>query len=170
MKSHDEKNYFDPDITVLCARPRSVYKQIQGLDVWDEKRNAYNYSGTNPIIAHPPCAQWSRLKGLANENAFYKDLAMFCLERIQLYGGILEQPEGSSFFKYAGIKPTLSIDQFWFGYPIRKRTWLYIHGFKPLPVPLRFDAIEKMFGQLTKPQRSFTTMQLAMWFVDTIRQ
>jgi hypothetical protein len=122
-----------------------------------------------PVIAHPPCAQWSKLRSFAADNKKEKDLAMFCLETIQANGGIFEHPEGSAFFKYAAIKPTISIDQHWFGFPCRKRTYLYFSQCIPDAVPLCFDSYQKKFSQLTMPQRSFTTMLLAQWFISSIR-
>lgn len=66
-------------ITVLCIDSHSNYKKIAGLDLWDRNRDAYNYRGTNPIIAHPPCSQWSRLRAFSRINQKEKNLAWFCL-------------------------------------------------------------------------------------------
>jgi hypothetical protein len=156
------------DISVLCIAKNSNYKLIEGLDLWDIERDAYNYSGSNRVIAHPPCQQWSRLKSFAKVDAKSKDLAFFCLDKVRQNGGVLEHPHGSSFFKAAGIKPTLSVDQFWFGFPARKRTWLYFHGFTPAPVQLRFDAIERTVPQLGKVARSETTIRFAEWLIKSI--
>lgn len=157
-------------IAVLCALPNSVYKTINGLDVYDKERNAYTFDLDYPVIAHPPCAQWSRLRSFSKFDREEKDLAFFCLEKIKRNGGILEHPSGSSFFKEAGIKPTISVDQSWFGFPCRKRTYLYFHGLKPLEFPLSFDLVEKTVDQLTGDARSYTTLAFANWLIQCVKQ
>ena len=153
-------------ISVLCVNEDSIYKTM-GLDCYDKHRDAYTFTGSNPVITHAPCAQWSRLKSFSTPDPYEKDLAWFCLEKVKANGGIFEHPAGSSFFKEAGIKP-FSIDQFWFGFPCKKRTYLYFSKCKPVAVPLRFDAIEKTVDQLHSSRRSDTTEQLARWFINCI--
>jgi hypothetical protein len=155
-------------ITALCVNQNSIYKTIEGIDAWDLERDAYNFDGLNPIIAHPPCQQWSRLKAFAKVNPKEKDLAIFCLEKINRNGGILEHPAGSTFFKYAGIKPTISIDQHWFGFPARKRTYLYFVGCKPLSFPLNFDLSRSKVQLLHSSKRSDTTIFFAKWLINSI--
>lgn len=138
-------------ISVLCINPISVYHSIPNLDLWDEQRNAYRFTGSNPVITHAPCAQWSRMKAFSNPDPEQKQLAHFCCDQVERNGGIFEHPQGSSFFKERGIKPTISIDQFWFGFPARKRTWLYFQKCKPIAHPLRFDAIEQRLGARSGP-------------------
>lgn len=157
-------------IDVLCVAKKSIYKQIEGFDCWDQERDSYTYTGSNPVIAHPPCQQWSRLKAFANVDPVSKELAFFCLEKVRSNGGILEHPYGSSFFKAAGIKPTIQIDQCWFGFPGRKRTWLYFHGCTPLTHPLSFDLpAVRSISQMSQVKRSETTEQLALWLRDSIK-
>ena len=33
----------------------------EGFDCWDIERNALNWPGGNPIVAHPPCRAWGQL-------------------------------------------------------------------------------------------------------------
>lgn len=156
-------------ISVLCVNKDSVYKSFPGLDVWDSERNVYNFIGSNPVITHAPCQQWSKLKFFAKENQFEKNLAWVCLEHVLDNGGIFEHPSGSEFFKKAGINKNIySIDQHWFGFPCRKRTYLFFHKCKPLPVPMRFEAIEKKVEQLHSSKRSDTTPQFAKWLIDSV--
>lgn len=150
-------------ISVLCALENSNYKNLDGFDVWDKNRNAYNFTGRNPVITHAPCSQWSVLKGLSKPDLDEKNLAFFCLEKVKANGGIFEHPANSSFFREAGIRPTISVDQFWFGFPARKPTWLYFSDCEPLPVPLRFDARETTVSKLWSNQRSITTVNFALW-------
>jgi len=156
-------------ITVLCVNEKTIYKDM-GLDCYDQKRDAYNFTGNNPVITHAPCAQWSVCKPLAKVDAYQKELAFFCLEKVQSNGGIFEHPANSSFFKTAGIKPTISIDQSWFGFPARKPTWLFFSKCKPLPVPLRFEAIQKKVEQMWSHERSITTKDFALWMIKCIQE
>ncbi len=157
-------------IAVLCALEKSFYKTLPDLEVYDKQRNAYTFNLDIPVIAHPPCQQWSRLKSFAKFDREEKDLAFFCLEKIKKNGGILEHPAGSSFFKEAGIKPTISIDQSWFGFSCRKRTYLYFHDCKPLSFPLSFDLVTKRVPDLAQDMRSYTTPQFANWLIDCIKK
>lgn len=160
-------------ISVLCALPNSVYKTIPGVDVWDAQRDAFYFTGSNPVIVHPPCQQWSRLKAFAKPNPDEKELAYHCLKIVIRNGGIFEHPMGSSFFKEVGIKPTLSVDQHWFGYAARKRTWLYFAQVRPLALPLNFDCVQ--ISDITKMSydsgdRSRTTEHFATWMLESIRR
>lgn len=157
-------------ISVLCVDKLSNYYKLSPyLDLWPASRDAYNFTGTNPVICHPPCQQWSMLRSFAKVNAKEKDLAFFCLEKVQLNGGILEHPAGSIFFKTAGIKPTLSVDQSWFGFPARKRTYLYFVGYKPLALPLCFDDRKlTTVEMMSKTMRSRMTVDFCQWLVNAI--
>lgn len=42
-------------VAVLFARADSCYKKIPDCDVWDLNRDARNWPGGEPVIAHPPC-------------------------------------------------------------------------------------------------------------------
>ena len=165
-------------ISVLCVNEDSIYKTIPGVDAWDKVRNAYNFNGSNPVITHAPCQQWSRLKYFAKPDELEKELAWFCLEKVKANGGIFEHPANSSFFKEAGIKPTISINQHWFGLEARKTTWLYFHDVKPFSFPLNFNAvthaIKTGMGKknglklMNKKRHSFTTLDFAMWMINCI--
>jgi hypothetical protein len=133
-------------IAVLFARQDSRYKQLEGYDVYDIDRDARNYSGSNPVIAHPPCRAWGRLSHMANPRPDEKQLAYFALEQVRKNGGILEHPKGSKLWKEASLPMpnelpdefggfTILIDQYHFGHVARKWTHLYIVGIKPNEVP-----------------------------------
>lgn len=168
-------------ITVLCAQKNSNYHKIPGLDVWDAARDAYYFTGSNPVITHGPCAQWSRLKAFASDRPDEKELAYFCLTKVIRNGGIFEHPSGSSFFKAVGItsqsQGLYSVDQSWWGFPARKTTLLYFRGCKPLPFPL-FEHIHTHIvgrhkGQslpaMSKAQHSTTVIPFAQWMINSIR-
>ncbi len=134
-----------PIIPVLFAMPKSVYNTFPECDVYDEKRDAYTYPGGAPVIAHPPCRLWSRMRSFSTAPESEKQTAWFALEMVRRYGGVLEHPADSSFWKAAGLPTgyqkdqyggfTLVIDQHAFGHRARKRTWLYIVGVHPRDIP-----------------------------------
>lgn len=123
--------------SVLFARSDSCYFEL-AVDVWDIRRDARNYSGVNPVIAHPPCRGWGRLRHLAKPRHDEKALALFAVDQVRRCGGVLEHPMGSSLWSAAGLPLpghrdsfggwTLLVDQGWFGHPSPKPTYLYIVG------------------------------------------
>jgi hypothetical protein len=139
-------------ISILCAKKNSLYKTIPGIDVWDEDRDAYFFTGSNPVITHAPCAQWSRMRNFAKDDPDQKELAYFCLTKIIRNGGIFEHPAGSSFFKQAGLtKNIYSVDQSWWGFPAVKRTYLFFHECRPLSFPFPSETPSKIVNtQLRK--------------------
>lgn len=78
------------DVAVLFARRRSVYHTMAGCDVYCERRDARNYAGCLPVVAHPPCRAWSRLRAFAKPRPGERDLAFFALEQVRRCGGVLE--------------------------------------------------------------------------------
>lgn len=183
-------------VSVLFARSDSNYFNLKGVDVFDKNRDARTYKGGTPIVAHPPCRAWGRLRWNAKPEPGEKELAIWAVEQIRTHGGVLEHPESSQLWKeldlpfgsntdqYGGF--TLSVDQFWFGHRARKRTWLYIVGIKPgevPPYPLKFDAIThtvltnmrrkrawyKPKPEITKAEREHTPPKFAEWLVALAR-
>lgn len=162
-------------ISVLCISERSNYRRYNDLDLWDEKRNAYNFTGTNPIITHAPCAQWSRLKGVAHKNDYIKKLAPWCFDRVLENGGIFEHPLESSIWKYMGKKPTVNVQMNWFDMPVKKKTGLYFSKCEPDLVPISFNAIthavgySQNFKEWPKHRRSETPTKMIDWFLRSIQ-
>lgn len=134
------------NVAVLFARSDSVYKGFDLADVWDVDRDARSYRGNYPVVAHPPCRAWGRLRGLANPRPDEKNLALFAVESVRRFGGVLEHPAGSTLWEAASLPRPGERDQFggytWpicqqdFGHRARKATWLYIVGcpIEQLPV------------------------------------
>lgn len=158
-------------ISILCAQHNSNYFNIEGLDIWTQERNAYNYTGNNPIIAHPPCAQWSRLHKFAKENKNEKELALHCWDLVNKNGGILEHPSGSHLFKYVGAdtKKILLVNQYWWGFPARKKTLLYFHNVEPLSHPIRFEFGRKSINDIRYDKRSLMTLDFCQWLVNCVQ-
>lgn len=158
-------------ISVLCVQPGSNYYQVPELDLWDIKRDAYNFKGTNKVIAHPPCAQWSKLKSLANENKKEKDLAYFCYEKIKENGGIFEHPVGSEFFKKIDLSrgKLYKVFQSDFGFIARKPTLLWFVDCKPLPYPIFKDLKAlKPVANLPASQRAKMPLNFIYWIINSI--
>lgn len=147
----------------------SNYFKFPELDIYTKERNAYLYTGSNTIIAHPPCQQWSRLKGFAHENKMEKDLALYCYEKVLTNGGILEHPNGSSFFKYvnADRKKMFVVWQSWFGYPAKKPTILFCQNVQLLPPPINFNAIEKTVDKIAYRKRSLMPLTMCKYLLDS---
>ena len=59
-------------IAALYIDPLGPYPKLDGVDCWDNRyhrgalRDARLYSGPEPVVAHPPCKHWSRLRHLAH--------------------------------------------------------------------------------------------------------
>ena len=62
-------------VAVLFARADSNYKQLPECDVWDAERDARKWPGGCPVVAHPPCRAWGRLRHFAKPRDDEKDLA-----------------------------------------------------------------------------------------------
>lgn len=157
-------------VSVLCCSEQSAYHSIPGLDLWPASRDAFYFTGSNPIIAHPPCQQWSKLRAFAKYAPDEKELAYQCLKHVLRNGGILEHPEGSLLWKETGLsKRVYSVDQSWFGYPVRKRTYLLFVGCKPLAYPI-FGFQSKQLSSMGKKARSMSTPAFTLWLVNCARQ
>ena len=138
-------------VAALFVRPDSVYKQMPGIDAWDELRDARRYKGPHPVVAHPPCRLWSCMKHFSTAPLSEKSLAYVAIKAVRSFGGVLEHPKGSSLWKEAPLPLvgeldgwggyTIEVEQFWFGHKAEKKTLLYIVGCpkERLPtMPVRF--------------------------------
>ena len=47
-------------IAALYVEEDGPYSQIDGVDAWGVTRDARQYDGPYPVIAHPPCKRWGR--------------------------------------------------------------------------------------------------------------
>ena len=132
-------------VAVLFARPDSVYKTLPGCDVYDIERDARTWLGGAPVVAHPPCRAWGRLRAFAKPRHDEKDLARWSVSQVRQWGGVLEHPESSMLWADQHLPRgqerddfggwTMPIHQWWFGHRAQKRTWLYIVGVEPWEVP-----------------------------------
>ena len=75
------------DVSALYIDPRGPYPALVA-DCWDEARDAKHYDGPNPVVAHPPCGPWGRLRFLCK----YQDASCGprAVEQVRAFGGVLE--------------------------------------------------------------------------------
>lgn len=118
---------------------RAGYGNAVTVDVWDAERDARKYDGPGPIVAHPPCGPWGKLRHLYKGNEH--DCAPLAVEQVRRWGGVLEHPAESLLWQefhgvtelaYPGQSDvfgfTIEIDQCEWGHVARKPTWLYLVG------------------------------------------
>ena len=46
-------------VTALFVQSNGCYF-IDGVDCWDEQKDARKYTGNLPVVAHPPCQLWGQ--------------------------------------------------------------------------------------------------------------
>lgn len=125
-------------VAILYCRADSIYRMIEGCDIWDAQRDARNFHGGMPVVAHPPCRAWSALAHLAKPRPDEKDLARHAVKVVRDCGGVLEHPISSRLWKDQGLPEpgerdawngyTLILPQWWFGHRAEKPTRFYIVG------------------------------------------
>ncbi|MGV1035364.1 MAG: hypothetical protein ACOYBP_09155 [Microbacteriaceae bacterium] len=180
-------------VAALFVRSDSFYKSMPGVDCWDIERDARKWPGGSPVVAHPPCRAWGKLRAFAKPRHDEKELAFFAIEQVRRFGGVLEHPRGSSLWQVAGLPSpvagmvddfggwTLPVFQCWFGHRAEKSTLLYIVGCVPrdLPaIPIRLGEASHVVGlwsgrdkgnwrkSITKAEREHTPPDFARWLVD----
>ena len=124
-------------IAALYIDPRGPYVNRPDVDAWDVTRDARKYDGPWPVVAHPPCGPWGRLKHLYTGDD--RDCALRAVEQVRAFGGVLEHPRGSALWlatdlprpgidtdRFGGF--TIEVEQVSWGHVARKPTWLYFVG------------------------------------------
>jgi len=138
-------------IAALYVQPRGCYTDIEGVDPWDEARDARTYAGPYPVVAHPPCASWGRYAKVTPESRALGPLLgddggtfAAALASVERFGGVLEHPRDSKAWARYGLpvpspaggwtrglgRPGWSclVDQGHYGHAAQKPTWLYFVG------------------------------------------
>lgn len=133
------------DVAALYVDPRGPYPELVS-DWYDEHRDARNYRGPHPVVAHPPCETWGKLHHFSK--ADNHDLALHAIEIVRTFGGVLEHPFGSRLFKECNLPPADSLfaDAFGgrvylvaqgdYGHRAEKLTLLYAVRLGPCPFRL----------------------------------
>lgn len=182
---------------VLFARRDSVYKSLPGCDVWDIDRDARKWPGGSPIVAHPPCRAWGRLRHFARPREGEKDLAVWAIDQIRKWGGVLEHPRASQLWPHLSLPVgrerdawggfSVAVPQLWWGHRAEKMTMLYVCGcnsrdLPPIPLSLdyarfvvstsgrRRDGSRKPSVEIAKWEREATPEPFAKWLVDVARR
>lgn len=139
-------------VAALYVEKDGVYWDLEGVDPWDEERDARLYDGPWPVVAHPPCARWS-IMGQCRGYRDGEDGGCFAaaLAAVREFGGVLEHPAHTLAWKRFGLPfPARTgwcgsffdggfateVDQRLYGHEARKPTWLYYVG--PNPPVLRW--------------------------------
>jgi len=137
-------------IAALFVETSGCYFDLQGIDPWDEPRDARLYRGPYAVVAHPPCQRWGRYWHGApnnpNQYALGDDGGCFAaaLEHVRRYGGVLEHPAHSHAWRAFRLNAppagggwvaadfsggwTCHVEQGHYGHISRKPTWLYAYG------------------------------------------
>lgn len=135
-------------IAALFVDPRGCYADLDGVDLWDQARDAREYAGPWPVVAHPPCTRWCRLAGLVEARWGHKkgdDGGCFesALASVRRFGGVLEHPAYTDAWAAFGIPApesnggwqrdvwggwTCHVEQGRYGHVAKKATWLYAVG------------------------------------------
>lgn len=170
---------------MLCARRDSVYKEIPGLDVYDEDRDAFSFRGDRRVLCHPPCRLFGRLSQFVRiddaQAAREVALGLFCGAVLRGNGGVLEHPAHSRLFSLCGAPGPgfiVSVPQFWFGHRALKETWLWFVGVERRALPSMPFAFERYTGagngseasvaRMGRAERERTPPSLARWLVEAV--
>ena len=141
-------------IAALFVETNGSYFNIEGIDPWDELRDARAYPGPFPIVAHPPCQRWGKM-WFGSPNVVAKtgvrkikgdDGGCFqaALYAVRTHGGVIEHPWGSHAWAHFGLNLpprsggwiaadffggwTCCVEQGRYGHYARKPTLLYAVG------------------------------------------
>lgn len=131
-------------VAALYVEPRGPYPHLVG-EWFDQRRDGRTYRGPHPIVAHPPCGPWSRLRALCTQPDEQRDLGPLAVEQVRTFGGVLEHPAGSVLWDHCHLPPPESLfaDQYGgrsycvaqgdYGHKAPKLTWLYAVRLGPCP-------------------------------------
>lgn len=140
-------------IAALFVEKGGVYFGLPDVDPWDAERDARNYAGPWPVVAHPPCSRWCRLAGLVEARWGHKrgdDGGCFAaaLRAVRSFGGVLEHPAYSDAWRAYDLPVprrtggwcrgicggwAAHVEQGRYGHEAKKATWLYAFGVGSLP-------------------------------------
>lgn len=147
-------------VAALFVATDGCYFDMQDVDPWDKSRDARNYIGTFPVVAHPPCQLWGALAAVnfkrwgGEHNRPGNDGGCFesALKSVRQCGGVLEHPSKSRAWQRYGISKPLAhewsrcssggwVCEVWqsaYGHRANKATWLYYFG-TTKPFDLKWD-------------------------------
>lgn len=141
-------------IAALFVKTGGAYFGIPGVDPWDEARDAREYQGNAPVVAHPPCQRWGKFwagqplwiarTGERKKKGDDGGCFAAALASVRRCGGVLEHPWGSHAWPHFGLNMpprsggwikadefggwTCCVEQGRYGHYARKPTLLYSVG------------------------------------------
>lgn len=140
-------------IAALFVESNGCYFGLAGVDPWDVQRDARQYAGPHPVVAHPPCQRWGRFWHGSTRKPHQFELGAddgcfaSALGAVRRWGGVLEHPADSHAWaafelrrpaRTGGWIPadsyggwTCYVEQGHYGHIARKPTWLYAAGVTP---------------------------------------
>lgn len=148
-------------IAALYVKKNGAYFGLEGIDPWDEERDARLYDGPHPVVAHPPCQRWGKMwfgqpltvKLTGKRKALGDDAGCFkhALASVRQFGGVIEHPWGSLAWPHFGLNTpdraggwimadffggwTCCVEQGRYGHYARKTTLLYVFGLSGVDLP-----------------------------------
>lgn len=182
-------------VSVLFVDPAGIYPELVA-DTWDEARDARNYDGPHPVVAHPPCQLWVNFAALnykrygGGHNRPGNDGGCFAsaLASVRRWGGVLEHPASSNAWAAHGLTPPVEgrwlqtalsewVCEVWqsaYGHPARKRTWLFYCGLTA-PLEARWTRtpgthqvgwFDRVKPTLGKKEANDTPPDFARWLIE----
>ena len=144
---------FSP-VAALFVEAGGSYCGLDGVDPWDETRDARKYRGPHPVVAHPPCQRWGKFwagqplwiartgeRKVKGDDGGCFEHALWC---VRTFGGVLEHPWGSHAWAHFGLNLpdrdgkwinadflggwTCCVEQGEYGHYARKPTLLLAYG------------------------------------------
>lgn len=180
-------------VAALYVDERGHYMAMPGVDAWGESRDARRYRGPWPIVAHPPCADWSRLRGMTKHVPGRRELAPMAVWQVRACGGVLEHPAYSALWDELALPVPGGLPDVWGGWSVRvdqvawghaasKPTWLYLVGVDRERVVLRTGGQAthvigssrkkhegRELAECSAAMRRRTPTEFAVWLVDLAR-
>lgn len=146
-------------VAALYVQTNGPYFGLDGVDPWCAKRDARNYAGPLPVVAHPPCQRWGKMwfgqpltvKRTGQRKTKGDDGGCFAaaLDAARKWGGVIEHPWGSHAWAHFGLNMppreggwivadfyggwTCCVEQGRYGHYARKPTLLLAYGVSDLP-------------------------------------
>ena len=139
-------------IAALYVETDGAYFNLDGVEPWDEARDARSYAGPHPVVAHPPCQRWGAMANVnyarwgGEHNRPGNDGGCFAaaLAAVRRWGGVLEHPAKTRAWAAHGLPTPLTgwtralcggwVCEVWqsaYGHRANKATWLYAFGLTP---------------------------------------
>jgi hypothetical protein len=152
-------------IAALYVETGGCYFGLDNIDPWDKTRDAKNYAGPWPVVAHPPCQRWGKFwHGSTRKPHQFKMGAdggcfAYAIAAVWSHGGIIEHPADSHAWAIFDIPAppreggwvsagpnawTCCVYQGHYGHLAGKPTWLYVYGVRRDQLPeLRWGKVEQ---------------------------